>query len=69
MILKNELEILGVDIELGVEKHLVIFGDDPGWQKLFDKDHLRGDFAEEICHSIRRVVISGDGMDHLDSIH
>jgi hypothetical protein len=32
-------------------------------------NHLVGDFSEKTGHSIVGVVVSGDGMDHLDTVH
>jgi hypothetical protein len=32
-------------------------------------DHLIGDFSEKSSHSLVGVVISSDGMDHLDTVH
>jgi len=32
-------------------------------------DHLIGDLDEETSHSFVGVVVSGDGVDHLDTVH
>ena len=32
-------------------------------------DHLVGDFHEEACHSLIGVVVSGNGVDHFDTVH
>ena len=32
-------------------------------------DHLVGDFSKESCHSLVSVIISSDGVDHLDTVH
>jgi len=32
-------------------------------------DHLIGNFHEEACHSLIGVVVSGNGVDHLDTVH
>jgi hypothetical protein len=37
--------------------------------KLAVGDHLVGDFGEESGHSLVGVVVSCDGVDHLDTVH
>lgn len=32
-------------------------------------NHLVGDLDEKACHSLVSVVVSGDGVDHLDAVH
>lgn len=32
-------------------------------------DHLVGDLDEETSHGVVGVVVSGDGVDHLDGVH
>jgi len=32
-------------------------------------DHLVGDLAEQLCHTVIGIVISSNGVDHLDAIH
>jgi len=32
-------------------------------------DHLLGDLHEQASHSIVSVIVSGDGVDHLDAVH
>ena len=32
-------------------------------------DHLVGNLHEEACHSLIGVVVSGNGVDHLDTVH
>ena len=32
-------------------------------------DHLIGDLAEQFCHAVISIVITSDGVDHLDAVH
>jgi intracellular sulfur oxidation DsrE/DsrF family protein len=33
------------------------------------RNHLVGDLDEKACHSLVSVVVSGDGVNHLDAVH
>ena len=33
------------------------------------RDHLVRDLGKEVGHALRRVVVAGDGVDHLDGVH